>query len=61
MRINRLLQKNNGTAGDAVDHSLIDSLIMKNKGKKGNLIPLLQGAQDIYGYIPKPVFEKLSL
>jgi NADH-quinone oxidoreductase subunit E len=61
MRINRLLQKNNGTAGDPVDLSLIDSLIMKNKGKKGNLIPLLQGAQDIYGYIPKPVFEKLSL
>jgi NADH-quinone oxidoreductase subunit E len=60
MRIKRLPQRNNETSGEGIDLSLLDPLIGKNKGKKGNLIPLLQGAQDIYGYIPRPVFEKLS-
>lgn len=43
-----------------VDISLLDSLIEKYKGKKGNLIPLLQGAQAIYGYLPREVFIKLN-
>jgi len=44
----------------AVDLSLIDDLIEKYKGKKGAMIPLLQGAQNTYGFIPKEVFIKLS-
>ena len=60
MRIARLKQEITEQAGDEVDLSLIDKLIEKNKGKKGNLIPLLQGAQDIYGFIPRKVFEKIS-
>lgn len=43
-----------------IDLGLLDHLIGKYKGKKGNLIPLLQGAQDLYGFIPRAVFEKLS-
>jgi NADH-quinone oxidoreductase subunit E len=43
-----------------IDLSLLDHLIGKYKGKKGNLIPLLQGAQDLYGFIPRAAFEKLS-
>jgi NADH-quinone oxidoreductase subunit E len=43
-----------------IDLGLLDHLIGKYKGKKGNLIPLLQGAQDLYGFIPRVVFEKLS-
>ncbi len=35
---------------------LITPLIVKYAGKKGSLIPLLQGTQDIYGYIPEEVF-----
>lgn len=42
------------------DLTLLDSLIAKYKGKKGNMIPLLQGTQDLYGYIPREAFEKLS-
>ncbi len=42
------------------DLNLINPLIEKYKGKKGNLIPLLQGAQNIYGYIPDEVFKKIS-
>jgi NADH-quinone oxidoreductase subunit E len=43
-----------------VDLSLIDPVIERYKGKQGNLIPLLQGAQNIYGYIPKAVFDKIA-
>ena len=60
MRITRLNQKKTENNEEAVDLSLLDPLIGKNKGKKGNLIPLLQGAQDIFGFIPRPVFEKIS-
>jgi NADH-quinone oxidoreductase subunit E len=42
------------------DLTLIDPLICKYRGKKGNLIPLLQGTQSAYGYIPKEAFTKIS-
>ena len=45
---------------DLVDLSLLDSLIAKYKNKKGNLIPILQGTQEIYRYIPQEAFEKIS-
>lgn len=60
MRIARINTNQTTAAADAPDLSLLDPLIAKNRGKKGNLIPILQGAQEIYGYIPKVVFEKLS-
>jgi len=44
----------------AVDLTLVDNLIEKYRGKPGNMIPLLQGAQNIYGYIPREVFLKLA-
>ena len=43
-----------------IDINLLDSLIEKYKGKKGSLIPLLQGTQDLYGYIPEEAFIKIS-
>lgn len=60
MRIERIRKINEITANDAVDLTLIDPLISKYKGKKGNLIPILQGAQHIFGYIPKEAFVKIS-
>lgn len=36
-----------------VDLKLIKPLLKKYKGKKGNLIPVLQGTQNIYGFIPE--------
>lgn len=60
MRITRI----NTTIGEIdpekVDLSAIDSLIEKYKDKKGNMIPLLQGIQELYGYIPKGAFKKVS-
>ena len=42
------------------DLALMDPLIEKYKSKKGNMIPLLQGTMELYGYIPKEAFIKLS-
>jgi NADH-quinone oxidoreductase subunit E len=39
---------------------LLSELINKYKNKKGNLIPLLQGTQDLYGFIPEDAFRFIS-
>ena len=38
----------------------MDTLLENYAGKKGSMIPLLQGTQDIYGYVPKVAIEKIS-
>lgn len=61
MRVKRVLQKNEDVKENIfVDLSLIDSLLEKYKSKKGNLIPILQGTQNIYGYIPEDAFIKIA-
>jgi NADH-quinone oxidoreductase subunit E len=60
MRIARINLNQNITEADTVDLELIGPLILKYKGKKGNMIPLLQGTQDIYGYLPRRAFEKIA-
>ncbi len=45
---------------DSVDLSLMDPVIEKYKGKRGNLIPLLQHTQELFGYIPHKAFVKLN-
>jgi NADH-quinone oxidoreductase subunit E len=61
MRIQRIpVETKPRENGAEVDLSRIDALINKYRGKKGSLIPLLQGAQEAYGYIPRQAFEKIS-
>jgi NADH-quinone oxidoreductase subunit E len=60
MRIQRIEVKQEKTAQDAVDTALLNPLIEKYRNRKGNLIPLLQGTQDIYGFIPRVAFEKIA-
>jgi NADH-quinone oxidoreductase subunit E len=60
MRIVRINVNENASNGEVQDLSLLEPLINKHKGKKGNLIPLLQGAQELYGFISNAAFEKLS-
>ncbi len=62
MRVNRIPTKSPELppSSEKVDLSLLDPLIEKYKNKAGITIPVLQGAQDIYGYIPREVFLKLS-
>lgn len=43
-----------------VDLTLMDSLIAKYKGHQGNLIPLLQGTQELFGFIPREALLKLN-
>lgn len=45
---------------EELDLSVLDPLIEKYRNKKGNVIPLLQGAQQRLGYIPREAFEKIS-
>jgi len=61
MRIARINKATNHDNGDDQDLNLLDPLIARHKGKKGNLIPLLQGAQELFGFISKNAFQKLSL
>lgn len=63
MRIKRILPQNTHQTtlpAEETDLTLMDPLIDKYKNKKGNLIPLLQGTQAIYGYIPHEAFIKLN-
>jgi len=60
MRISRINKKDSTWNPQEVDLNLLDPLIMKYRGKKGNMIPLLQGTMDIYGYLPRKAFEKIS-
>ncbi|MFW5757196.1 MAG: NADH-quinone oxidoreductase subunit NuoE [Bacteroidota bacterium] len=43
-----------------VDLSLMDKLLDKYKNQPGNLIPILQGTQEIFGYIPREAFLKIN-
>ncbi|MBE0642287.1 MAG: NADH-quinone oxidoreductase subunit NuoE [Bacteroidales bacterium] len=60
MRVVRLDRRSTPEVAEAVDLSQIESLIEKYRGKKGSIIPLLQGAQDEYGYIPREVFDHIA-
>jgi NADH-quinone oxidoreductase subunit E len=44
----------------AVDLDLLMPLIDKYKSKKGNMIPLLQGTQNLYGFIPEAALTMIS-
>jgi NADH-quinone oxidoreductase subunit E len=60
MRIARKTIIEQAVPGETQDLSLLDPLIARYKGVKGNLIPLLQGAQELFGFISKDAFIKLS-
>ena len=60
MRVARVLIVEKPEEQQAVDLNLIDTLIAKYKNKKGSMIPLLQGTQEIYGFVPQEAFVKLS-
>ena len=41
------------TSGEDIDLTLLDPVIEEKKNTKGLLIPLLQAAQEVYGYLPE--------
>jgi len=60
MRIARITPKQSISEACTLDLNALNPLILKYKGKKGNLIPILQGVQNLFGYIPKEAFEKIA-
>jgi NADH-quinone oxidoreductase subunit E len=60
MRIERISKEMVTEKQEEMDFSRLDHLIEKYKHKKGNLIPLLQGTQAIFGYLPREAFVKIS-
>ncbi len=60
MRIGRIPQEKAPSPIQDVDLTLIDNLIEKYRLKKGNVIPLLQGTQECFGYIPRAAFLRIS-
>jgi len=43
-----------------IDLSRLDPILQEFKGQKGAVIPILQRAQDAYGYLPKSVLLELA-
>ncbi len=60
MRIARVSKPKPTVEPANVDLQLLDTLIDKFRNAKGKMIPLLQGTQEVYGYIPREAFEKIS-
>ena len=45
----------------AEQRQALEAVIEKHKDEKGALMPMLQEAQDIYGYLPKEVQKRIAL
>lgn len=60
MRISRIRTEAEKGKAPVEDLFRLDPLIKKYKGKKGSMIPLLQGAQELFGYLPRKAFEKIA-
>lgn len=48
------------TAFSAVDPTPLNDVFERYQGQRGALIPILQGAQAIYGYLPKEVLQEIA-
>ncbi len=60
MRIARVFQHKIAEFNSDTDLSLLEPVLEKYKNVKGNLIPILQHTQDIFGYIPREAFIKIA-
>jgi NADH-quinone oxidoreductase subunit E len=45
---------------ERLDLSLLDPVLEEYRTQRGAVIPALQKAQEIYGWLPKPVLEKVA-
>ncbi len=46
--------------GTPEQEAKLDALIAEHKGERGATMPVLQGAQEIYGYLPIEVIRKIA-
>ncbi|MCJ7702828.1 MAG: NAD(P)H-dependent oxidoreductase subunit E [Anaerolineales bacterium] len=47
-------------SNESIDLALLDPIIVEYKEQKGAVIPILQRAQSVYGYLPKEVLVCIS-
>jgi len=47
-------------SNESIDLALLDPILEEYKEQKGAIIPILQGAQDVYGYLPEEVLACIS-
>jgi len=45
---------------DVVDLAPIEPVLAEYGNQRGSLIPILQQVQSLYGYLPRPVLERIS-
>ena len=45
---------------EGVDLGLLEEVLARYQGQRGALIPILQKAQDVYGYLPPPVLAHVA-
>jgi len=60
MRVQRINNKKNLISEEGLDLRAMNPLIEQWKDKKGNMIPLLQRTQEIYGYLPRIALCKIA-
>lgn len=60
MRVQRINNQKKLISEEGLDLRAMDSLIEQWKDKKGNMIPLLQRTQEIYGYLPRIALCKIA-
>lgn len=60
MRVDRIAKKQSEPNTSATDLSKIDNLIQQHRNLEGNLIALLQGVQEIYGYLPAEAMVEIA-
>ena len=61
MRIKRIAIENDIEIDSTkISFEKLEPVIEKYKNKKGNLIPILQATQNIYGFVPKAALEYIS-
>ncbi len=60
MRVKRIKPVVRAVGKNEIDLSLLNPVIEKYKGYKGNLIAVLQAVQGVFGYIPMEAFRYLA-
>jgi NADH-quinone oxidoreductase subunit E len=60
MRIARIREKEQLDKQEKVNLELLDPILQQYKNVKGNMIPILQHTQDLYGYLPKEAFLRIA-
>jgi NADH-quinone oxidoreductase subunit E len=60
MRISRIITEEIKKNQDEIDLSLLEPVLKKYGTMKGNMIPILQHTQELYGYLPRVSFDYIA-